>query len=211
MFSSVNRRKAVRLGILIIIAGTLATVAWALIFKQEGLNFYVVTPGVLYRSAQLDPEEMSEIIRRYKLKTIVNLRAAVKFAARGLNEETWVEDQGLRYLHLSSHTGTKIERLRRFLEVVINPESQPVLVHCHQGRGATGVFVAAYRICVEGWNAEDAADEMVKCGASQRYLEEHLSFLQRLAILQRSKHFFLQPPANELVAKNAPAAQASEH
>lgn len=208
MSKRIGGRWAIGLAIIALVAGGAAAIASGRIFKKEHRRFHVVTPGVLYRSAALGPEEMSEIIRQFKVKSVVNLRDDVKFAERGLSEKAWVESQGLTYVYLGSLPGRRLERVCKFLEVVTDPKYQPVLVHCHQGLNATGFAVAAYRICAEGWCAEDACDEMVKLGAKHSYAEEHRPFFERLTILQRSKHFPLRNPPNRSVARKAPTSQA---
>ena len=181
------------LGILVGVAGCVAAMAWGWIFKEDARNFHVVTPGVLYRSAELEPEDLAETVRRYQVKTIVNLREDTKFVARGLSEKTWAESQGLRYVYLPAESETEEGRLHRFLEVVSKPESQPALVHCHQGQTCTGLAVAAYRVCVEGWSAKDAAAEMVKYGARGSFAERSLPLLQKLKDTDGAKFSRAQP------------------
>ncbi|MBN2210712.1 MAG: dual specificity protein phosphatase family protein, partial [Sedimentisphaerales bacterium] len=52
----------------------------------------------------------------------------------------------------------------RFLEIVSDPERQPVLVHCQHGADRTGTMCAMYRIVIEGWPKEEALREMTLGG-----------------------------------------------
>ena len=172
--------KNIGLGALILVAGGVAAMLLARAIEKGDVNFHVVAPGILYRSGHMAPEHMSEIVRRYKLKTIVNLRTDVKFAAAGLREKAWVEERGLRYVYLPVGSTADLPQVQEFLEIVTRPENQPVLTHCHHGKDRTGVLVAAYRICVEGWSAQKAGDEMIGLGASRHFYERHLPLLRTL-------------------------------
>ena len=155
---------------------------WALerASREDVSGVLVVASGVLYRSGHLAPADLAETIRRYNLKTVVNLRKDVKFASAGLDEKAWVEERGLRYVYLPAQDVTDPAQVRAFLEIVTRRENQPVLAHCHHGKSRTGVFVAAYRICVEGSSAPKVADEMMKLGASPDFCERHMPLLKTL-------------------------------
>ena len=182
---------------LIMLAGGMA-VAFFLPTWMDVLEhrLYVVKPGVLYRSSYMSPRCMKAVIQRYKLKTVVNVRVDVKFAMKGVTEEKWMASHGLHYLYLPSHELIDESDIRQFLEVVTNPEYQPVLVHCHQGRSRTGVFVAAYRICVDGWTARAALEEMREYGGARIACELNQPLLQRLEGRDWRQLSFAKPPAD---------------
>jgi hypothetical protein len=52
----------------------------------------------------------------------------------------------------------------RFLQIVTDPNRQPVLVHCQYGADRTGAMCAIYRIVVESWTKEEAIREMAEGG-----------------------------------------------
>src|SRR5262249_51153776 len=54
--------------------------------------------------------------------------------------------------------------ISEFLSIVENPANQPVFIHCMQGRDRTGAMVGIYRIHAQGWNADQAYDEMKNMG-----------------------------------------------
>jgi len=51
-------------------------------------------------------------------------------------------------------------QFRKVLEVIDDPERQPVLVHCARGTCRTGSAVALYRFERDGWTIQDVAAEM---------------------------------------------------
>ena len=180
MLSHLSRRVVLTVGILAAITASGVGTARRLKWDETAHNFYAVKPGVLYRSGNLYPADMERLIRRYGLRTVVNLREDVKFASLGLSEKTWVEERGLRYVYLPSPPKITPCMVRRFLEVATDPENQPVLVHCHQGRGRTGVLVAAYRIAVERWSVEEAVDDMVRHECSPKIYRPCMDLLRGL-------------------------------
>jgi protein tyrosine/serine phosphatase len=57
------------------------------------------------------------------------------------------------------------------IDVLKNPDNQPVYVHCRQGQDRTGIIVAAYRMKVEGWSLRDAEAEMQSFGFNDIWIE----------------------------------------
>jgi len=180
MAKRIRWRRVLGPGILLCLAGGLAICALERAPQEEVSDVHVVASGVLYRSGHLGPADLAKTIRRYRLKTVVNLREDVKFASVGLDEKAWVEERGLRYVYLPVGSTADLSQVQEFLEIVARPENQPVLTHCHHGKDRTGVLVAAYRICVEGWSAQKAGDEMIGLGASRHFYERHLPLLRTL-------------------------------
>ena len=56
------------------------------------------------------------------------------------------------------------EVLARFLAVLRDNPGKKVFVHCRYGDDRTGMMVAAYRMSMEGWTAEEARREMDQFG-----------------------------------------------
>ena len=46
----------------------------------------------------------------------------------------------------------------------MDSNNTPVFVHCQYGAERTGTMCAIYRIAVEGWNKNEAIEEMTKGG-----------------------------------------------
>ncbi|RLB21151.1 MAG: hypothetical protein DRG76_09645 [Deltaproteobacteria bacterium] len=73
------------------------------IYMEELGNFHAVEEGILYRSAQLDKDELVKYIDKYQIKSILNLRGK-KQASKWYKEEAQVAKQkGVKVLffHLS--------------------------------------------------------------------------------------------------------------
>ncbi len=106
-------------------------------------NFGVVIPDQVYRSAQLDAQELERIVRQHGIRSIVNLRGAhprdpwyrqQRAVALQLN----VAHHDLRFSASGLPPITEILRLKRVLQ---NTE-RPLLIHCRRGADRTGMASA---------------------------------------------------------------------
>ena len=77
-------------------------------------------------------------------------------------EKAASEATGMTYVRIpmNTHTAPTAAQLTQFLNIVNDPASQPVYVHCVGGRHRTGVMTAAYRMTHQGWTGEQAFREM---------------------------------------------------
>lgn len=110
----------------------------------------------IYRGGQPDEDEYKQL-SEIGVKTIIDLRNDAKTKARYLAEGT-----GMRYinLRLDSKVPPTKEESDKFLQIVNDQANWPVFVHCAGGRHRTGVLLAVYRMEVDGWNADQAYEEM---------------------------------------------------
>jgi protein-tyrosine phosphatase len=88
---------------------------------------------------------------------VLNLRAADADAAR---EGVAVRQAGMNYFNIASDAlRPRDANVQRCLEVISNPDNQPVFVHCHHGADRTGYVVGAYRMRQQQWGWRDAVAE----------------------------------------------------
>ncbi len=153
-------RTAIALGT-IIVASSLAT--W-LVFEtqRERLvwdHFDVVKPGVLYRSGQLTPRQLTDAVHRYRIKTVVNFLVPGPDVER---ERALAKSLGVDFINLpmpGDGSGEEAQ-FREVLAACEDPERRPVMIHCARGTCRTGATVALYRFEHDGWTIEDVAAEM---------------------------------------------------
>jgi len=141
----------------------------------DGLrHFGVVEEGVLYRSGQPTPDELRDLIDRYRIKTVVALRGSRDPA----DPDAWEQDErqvcnerDVRFVTLpSNHKNPPTEeQVRRFLDLVAEPANQPVLIHCRIGQQRTGMYCALFRVHMQGIDAEEALREMDELGFNIRH------------------------------------------
>ncbi len=130
---------------------------WAQHLELSGVpNLYKVSDD-LYRGAQPSSEGMRQI-EKMGIKTVVNLRLVH-------SDRDEIENTELSYEHIPMLTwNTQDDDVVRFLKIVTDSNITPVFVHCQYGADRTGTMCAIYRIAVEGWNKNEAIDEMTNGG-----------------------------------------------
>jgi protein tyrosine/serine phosphatase len=119
-------------------------------------NFHRVSER-LYRGGQPTTEGIKKLAE-LGIKTIINFRDARPSLRR---ERQAAEENGLRFinLHLSNWFAARDEEIHQIIDVIMNPEHQPVFIHCKRGADRTGTVVAVYRMLHEGWTAQAANRE----------------------------------------------------
>jgi protein tyrosine phosphatase (PTP) superfamily phosphohydrolase (DUF442 family) len=107
-------------------------------------NEHEILPGRVYRSAQLNPDQLEKFVHKHNIRTVVNLRG------RPFNEWYPAEARATQALGISQEDiTTSANRLpppgeiRRLIEVFDRSE-HPLLIHCQQGADRTGLASAMY-------------------------------------------------------------------
>lgn len=120
------------------------------IYMEEQGNFHPITPGEAYRSAQLDRDELQHYIRKYNLKSIINLRGK-RAGSSWYPEELDVSRQyNCRHYDLSiptdrSPSQAQLKELIRLFKTA----PRPVLFHCKAGADRTGLAAALWKAVVD--------------------------------------------------------------
>jgi protein tyrosine/serine phosphatase len=122
-----------------------------------GPNFHEVDPGRYYRSAQLNSKEFDYYIKKYKIRTIINLRGAEP-------QEAWYQDEiSVSQKNLVFHFDIPMlaetlphrENLIRLLDL-FKTVPRPILVHCQGGADRSGEASAIYQMLHMGKTKEQA-------------------------------------------------------
>ena len=137
-------------------------------------NFAEVTPH-LYRGAQPKNEGYANL-KKMGVDIVVDLRLSGKGT-----EKQAVTRAGMTYVSIPWHClFPKDKDVASFLLLLRQNKDKKIFVHCRYGDDRTGMMIAAYRMAVEGWSAEDARKEMdafgfhhIICRSLVSY-EEHL-------------------------------------
>jgi len=155
-----------------------------------GVPGFARVSEVLCRGAQPTREGFVHL-SEMGVKTVVNLRSihSDRELLRGL---------GLNYIHISFKPWhMEDEDVLEFLSVVTDPGFQPVFVHCAEGVDRTGCMVAVYRMCVDGWDVEEAIEEMHRFGFHEVWvgIERYLRGFDAEAMRERVRAS-PQPPVS---------------
>jgi protein tyrosine/serine phosphatase len=149
---------------------------WAEKLELSGVpNLHKVSDD-LYRGAQPSSEGMKQL-EKLGIKTIVNLRSVH-------SDRDEIKNTGLSYEHIRmTMWNTQDEDVVRFLKIVTDNKNTPVFVHCQFGSDRTGTMCAIYRIIVEGWNKNEAIEEMTEGGFEFHSIWSNLvDYIQNLDI-----------------------------
>lgn len=133
---------------------------WALGLQLAG-NVHVVDPGRLYRSAQLNGDDLSGVLSRYGIRSVINLR--------GQNPgETWYDDElrvtaNLGAVHFDVGMGATSEpdpKVISRLMTALKTAPRPILVHCASGADRSGLAAALYNRFIKGQSPSTAASQL---------------------------------------------------
>ncbi|RZJ61160.1 MAG: protein phosphatase [Flavobacterium sp.] len=131
-------------------------------------NFEEVSEGKVYRSGTIPPDELPDYIRKYKIKSVVDLRrpgTADQVNNPEVSPELLAEKEalakvpGTRYFDVGSQQIPDQATLNKYFEVMDDPDNYPVLVHCYHGEGRAPLFGAIYQIEYEGMANNEAREQ----------------------------------------------------
>ena len=168
-------RSRARFGIVVAVAALAVGTAVVHHKLLRWKRFDVVTPGVLYRSGSLRDWQLRRAIDEYRIKTVFSFTHTNDEAEQRLCDEAGVRRY---YCYLHGNGVGPDDPYLRFLQVVQDPSSHPLLVHCSAGVQRTGGGVALYRTLLQDWTFDDAITEMIEKGNKGR--QDQIDQLRRV-------------------------------
>ena len=127
-------------------------------------------PGMVYRSAWVEPDVMSELIEKWQIRSVVNLCAPGEMGEHrwAVQRET-VRNAGARLLELSmpNTVDPTDPGIQPHLVALSDPNNYPMLVHCQHGVTRTSKFLAIYDICFRGKSADESLKAQPLFGREQ--------------------------------------------
>lgn len=141
-------------------------------------NFETITEGKVYKSGVIPPNELETYVKKYNIKSIVDLRFPgtgddvnnPENAAELVAEKNAVAKiNGVTYFNDGSDQVPTQENLNLFYKIMDNPANYPVLIHCYHGVGRAELYSAVYRIEYEKMDKDEARK-------STRFLTKWSSF-----------------------------------
>jgi len=122
-----------------------------------GLSNFAKISDNLYRGAQPSAEGFKSL-KKMGVKTIISLRAFH-------SDRDMIKGNGLYYMRVKFNTWhAENEDILKVFKIIINPDYQPVFIHCQHGSDRTGTVMAIYRNIFQNWEMSDAINEMKKFG-----------------------------------------------
>ncbi len=124
-----------------------------------GSNLHTVIPGAIYRSAQLDPEELTAVAAELELASVLAVRAARP------NKDWYVEEVRvarqlellLTDINFDADRMPSRQQLRELVDQLDNAP-RPLLLHCRAGVERSGL-ASAVALLLEGESLASARDQ----------------------------------------------------
>lgn len=153
-------RKTLKHSVLSLTLVAAAPVGWAAFLQLTG-NVHIVEQHVLYRSAQLDGDDLEALIRNEGIATILNLRGAGPGQRWYVQEIQATAAAGARHLDLamSANQQPDSRTLKRLIEI-LRTAPKPLLVHCSGGADRSGLAAAIYELLVANKSPTEAAQQL---------------------------------------------------
>jgi protein tyrosine/serine phosphatase len=129
---------------------TLLLLSAGYLYVEESHNFHPITEGEAYRSAQLDREEFEYYIKRYNIRSIINLRGENPQAPWYQEELGISAERHIKHYDValsSSHEPTE-EDVRKLIEI-FRTAPRPVLIHCLAGADRSGLAAAMWKVVID--------------------------------------------------------------
>lgn len=139
--------------VLVVFLVVVIPIGYYLFFFVSKANFREVVAQKVYRSAQPSPTQLKEWIRRYGIRTVINLRGdagKITEDERAAANELGVKMITIRFKSSSLPTRNSLAQLIQTIETA----EQPILMHCRDGveRSGTASALAAMAIGKEEYD-----------------------------------------------------------
>lgn len=198
----------------LIIGLMLTLAAWSYFYFRASYfhakRLRVVEPGRFYRSGQLSADGFADAVRRFGIRTIVNVQDDVPdpviahnyLDRRKARESEVCKKLGVRYVWLApdlippqaAQKGERPITIDQFLQLCDDPSIYPVLLHCKAGLHRTGVLSAVYRMEYQGWTKDAAFRELRAHGfgdwvstSTNHYIDQYILRYQPRADRSRAR------------------------
>jgi protein tyrosine phosphatase (PTP) superfamily phosphohydrolase (DUF442 family) len=121
-----------------------------------GGNVRAVSPGKVYRSAQLWPDHLRQVIREHGIKTVLNLQGK-DHGDLAQTETALCREAGAEYRH-AQLSAVRLPGPRELQRVVdaLDQAQYPILIHCRAGADRSGLVSALYLALKEGVSPDEA-------------------------------------------------------
>jgi hypothetical protein len=122
-------------------------------------NFDAVIPGKVYRCNHPTPGRLRRMVRRFGLRTLINLRGRTQSGSDALSRAA-AQDLGLAFhdMALESRGAPQRDRILR-LHGIYTSMAMPAVMHCKSGADRAGL-AAGLMVLFNGGTAADALQQL---------------------------------------------------
>ncbi len=164
-----------RFALAIALIAIFASLAGAWTYRQHHRYKHLVAhePGMVYRSAWLEPDVLRDVIETYQIRSVINLCSPGEMGEqRWIEERSAVENSGARFVGLEMPTTVDPAdpAIAKHLELMADPDNYPMLVHCQHGVTRTAKQLAIYDMVFRGLSGEESLYAQPKFGRDDHNL-----------------------------------------
>ncbi len=127
-------------------------------------HFAVHEPGKVYRSAWVEADVFTEVIAKYKIRTVINLCNPGEMGDRIVYQRKAIREAGAELLEMpfppNNTWSVDFPVVDQIEAVLAGPDSYPVWIHCQHGRERTVKALAIYDISQQGLTARESLEKM---------------------------------------------------
>jgi protein tyrosine/serine phosphatase len=124
-------------------------------------NFHTVIAGEVYRSSQPSAEAITDLEKRYGIKTILNLRGESNKPDWYNAEIAQAKALNITHIDFSMSAGKELsEEKAQALIKIMRDAPKPILIHCRSGADRTGLASALYMAAIAGTSEKTAEGQM---------------------------------------------------
>ncbi|SFV52450.1 hypothetical protein MNB_SV-12-291 [hydrothermal vent metagenome] len=123
-------------------------------------NFHQIDSNV-YRSGQLFSFNMPYYLKKYKIKTVLNLRKIKPNKSWYQNEKKITDENNITLINyeISARKYLDFNHTSTIVKILKNAQ-KPILIHCEGGADRTSLVSALYRYAVLHQSKEEAENEL---------------------------------------------------
>ncbi|MCF7800246.1 tyrosine-protein phosphatase [Candidatus Babeliales bacterium] len=142
-------------------------------------NFYTVEKNKLYRSKQLDASTLKFYIKKFGIKTVVNLRGENKNRRWWQREYQATRDLNINFFNIpmSAMWMTSREHLKKLFDIYDDQSLYPILIHCQGGADRTGEAAALWVLEKQGKSKKEALNQLSIKFGHRKYKNSAKDFL----------------------------------
>lgn len=128
-------------------------------------NFETITESKVYKSGVIPPNEIASYVKKYRIKSIVDLRMPgtndlvlnpEKLGELQAERNAVAKITGVNYFSNPSEQVPNQKNIEIFTRIMDDKANYPVLIHCYHGTGRAEMYSAIYQIEYENFTNEDA-------------------------------------------------------
>jgi len=124
-------------------------------------NFHAITTREAYRSAQLNRDKLEYYIRRYNIRSILNLRGENPSSDWYRDELSVSATNNIKHYDIALlSTREPTENDVKQLMEIFREAPRPILIHCQAGADRSGLVAAMWKVIVDQESKPEAEEQL---------------------------------------------------